>query len=60
MKLSTIEDIPLMQLTNGEYIMKKFKKADGEKSLTLTGITITANEDFMDSIESSDELYACA
>ena len=34
-----------------------FKKADCKKLLSLTGIIITANEDFMASIKSSDELY---
>ena len=48
-----------MKLENGEFTMRKFKKADGAKSFELTGIKITANADFMDCIESSDDLFAC-
>ena len=48
-----------IKLENGEFTMRKFKTADGEKSFKLSDVNITVNSDFMDCIESTDELYAC-
>ena len=57
LKKDTIEDISPMVLTNSEFTLRKFSTADGEKLIELTGITVTANEDFMTAV-GDGEYYA--
>ena len=41
-----------MTLTNSEFALKKFTKDDVNKTLDLTGVSITANDAFMTAVGS--------
>ena len=43
-----------MKLTNSEFIMKKFYNSDDTKSIELTDILVTINEDFLKAIEDGE------
>ena len=58
LKKDDVEDILPMKLTNSMYTMRKFSKTDGEKQLELDGISVTANQDFMDAMDGDGNYYA--
>ena len=55
--VAPISDISLMKMTNSEFIMQKFTKADINKTFELTEVSIKANEDFMSKV-GDDTVYA--
>ena len=43
-----------MVMANSEFTMKKFTKADTDKTIELTGVTATMNADFMAAIKTDN------
>ena len=51
LKKDDIEEVLEMKLTNSQLAMIKIVKSEGEKDIELTGIKVSLNENFLDSLQ---------